>query len=89
MGWFSKLKTALTKTRQAFGGELEEMALARRPVDEALWDDLEELLIAADFGVPTTAKIVDALRVVAKQDRYETSDQVVSRFRRDVQNFLT
>jgi len=89
VGWFSKLKTALTKTRQAFGGELEEMALARRPVDEALWDDLEELLIAADFGVPTTAKIVDALRVVAKQDRYETSDQVVSRFRRDVQNFLT
>ena len=89
MSWFAKLKTALTKTRQAFAGELEEMALARRPVDDALWDDLEELLIAADFGVPTTAKIVDALRVVANQDRYETSDQVIARFRRDVQNFLT
>ncbi len=89
MSWFGKLKTALSKTRQAFGGELEEMALARRPVDDALWDDLEELLIAADFGVPTTAKIVDALRVVARQDRYESSDQVVSRFRRDVQTFLT
>src|SRR5579884_4110795 len=57
--------------------------------EDALWDDLEELLIAADFGVPTTAKIVDALRVVANQDRYETSDQVIARFRRDVQNFLT
>jgi fused signal recognition particle receptor len=89
VSWFTKLKTALTRTREAFGGELEEMALARRPVDEALWDDLEELLIKADFGMATVSKIVDALRVVAKQDRYETSDQVVARFRRDVKNFLT
>ena len=79
----------MTRTREAFGSELEELALAKRPVDESLWDDLEELLIGADFGVPTTAKIVDALRVVARQDRYESSDQVVARFRRDVQNFLT
>jgi fused signal recognition particle receptor len=46
-------------------------------------------LLAGDFGVPTTLKIVDALRAVAKQDRYETSDRVVERFRRDVKNFLT
>ena len=89
MSWFGKIKTALARTREAFGGELETMALARRPVDDELWDDLEELLIKADFGVPTATKIVDALRVVAKQDRYQTSDEVVKRFRRDVQNFLT
>jgi len=89
MSWFAKLRTALTRTREAFGGELEELALAKRPVDEGLWDDLEELLLAADFGVPTTLKIVDGLRAVARQDRYTTSDQVVARFRRDVQNFLT
>jgi fused signal recognition particle receptor len=89
VSWFAKLKTALTRTREVFGGELETMALARRPIDDALWDDLEEILLQADFGVPTTVKIVEALRVVAKQDRYQTSDQVVTRFKRDVQNFLT
>jgi len=89
VSWFGKVKTALARTRAAFGGELETMALARRPVDDELWDDLEEILLKADFGVPTTVKIVDALKGVAKQDRYETSDQVVARFRRDVQNFLT
>ncbi|HEY6235025.1 MAG TPA: signal recognition particle-docking protein FtsY [Candidatus Elarobacter sp.] len=89
MSWFGKIKTALARTREAFGGELETMALARRPVDEELWDDFEEILIKADFGVPTTTKIVDALRGVAKQDRYQTSEEVVKRFRRDVQNFLT
>ena len=89
MSWFGKIKAALSRTREVFGGELETLALAKRPVDDELWDDLEELLLRADFGVPTTTKIVDALRGVAKQDRYETSDQVVARFRRDVQNFLT
>ena len=89
MSWFGKVKTALARTREAFGGELETMALARRPVDDELWGDLEEILLKADFGVPTTTKIVEALRGVAKQDRYQTSDEVVKRFRRDVQNFLT
>jgi fused signal recognition particle receptor len=89
VSWFGKLRTALARTRDAFGGELEQMALAQRPIDDALWDDLEEILIGADFGVPTTLKIVEALQVVAKQDRYRTSDEVVARFRRDVQNFLT
>jgi len=65
------------------------MALARRPIDDAMWDDLEEILIGADFGMPTTLKIVGALQGVAKQDRYQSSDQVVARFKRDVQNFLT
>lgn len=89
MSWFGKLRSALAKTRAAFGGELETLALAKRPVDDELWDDLEELLLAADFGVPTTLKIVEGLRAVARQDRYASSDQVVARFRRDVQHFLT
>lgn len=89
MSWFGKLRGALAQTRAVFGGELETLALAKRPVDDALWDDLEELLVSADFGVPTTVKIVEGLRAVARQDRYASSDQVVARFRRDVQNFLT
>ena len=89
VSWLGKLRTALTRTREAFGGELETMALARRPIDAALWADLEEILVTADFGVPTTVKIVEALKAVAQQDRYATSDQVIARFRRDVQNFLT
>ena len=87
MAFFSKLRSALTRTREFFGSEIE--ALAGRPLDETFWDDFEELLIASDFGVPTTTKITEALRVVAKQDRYESSDDVIRRFKRDVQNFLT
>lgn len=88
VSWFGKLKASLSRTRDALLG-LETMALARRPIDAAFWNEFEEILIAADFGVPTTEKIVDALKAVARQDRYQTSDQVIARFKRDVKNFLT
>jgi fused signal recognition particle receptor len=88
VSWFARLKAGLSRSRDSLR-ELDTMALARRPVDDALWNELEEILIGADFGVPTTEKIVSALRVVAKQDRYQSSDQVIARFKRDVQNFLT
>jgi fused signal recognition particle receptor len=88
MSWFGKLKASLVRSRDALLG-LETMALARRPLDAAFWDEFEEILIAADFGVATTEKIAGALRGVAKQDRYQTSDQVIARFKRDVKNFLT
>ncbi len=88
MSWFNKLKESLSRTRNSLLG-LETMALARRPLDAEFWDEFEEILIGADFGVGTTEKIVGALQGVAKQDRYQTSDQVIARFKRDVKNFLT
>ncbi|HEY5350235.1 MAG TPA: signal recognition particle-docking protein FtsY [Candidatus Lustribacter sp.] len=88
MSWFDKLKASVTRSRDALLG-LETMALARRPLDSSFWEEFEEILIGADFGVPTTEKIVAALLGVAKQDRYQTSDQVIARFKRDVKNFLT
>jgi fused signal recognition particle receptor len=88
VSWFNKLKDSLARSRDSLLG-LETMALARRPLDPDFWDELEEILIGADFGVPTTEKIVGALKDVAKQDRYASSDQVIARFKRDVKNFLT
>ncbi len=88
MSWFDKLKASVTRSRDALLG-LETMALAKRPLDASFWDEFEEILISADFGFSTTEKIVSSLQGVAKQDRYQTSDQVIARFKRDVKNFLT
>ncbi len=50
---------------------------------------MEETLILADFGVPTTAKIVTGLQTVARQEAWTTADRAVARFRKDVERFLT
>jgi fused signal recognition particle receptor len=60
-GFFSRLRESLTKTRRAFTSQLQ--AAAFDPGDEEAWERLEEALIAADVGVPTTAEIVRRLEL--------------------------
>ena len=88
MSWFGKLKTALGRSRESLAG-VETLAQQRRPLDRDFWDELEEILIAADFGVPTADKILDGLQTVSRQEFWSRSDQAVSRFKQDVRKFLT
>jgi fused signal recognition particle receptor len=58
-GLFSRLRDSLGKTRRAMTEQLA--AAAFDPADDAAWERLEEALIAADVGVPTTAELVRRL----------------------------
>ena len=88
MSWLAKLKGALGRSRESVAG-IETLAQARRPLDRAFWEEFEEILISADFGVPTTEKILDGLKIVAGQEFWGRSDQAVKRFKEDVRKFLT
>jgi fused signal recognition particle receptor len=88
MSWLTKLKTALGRSRESLAG-VETLAEQRRPLDADFWDEFEEILIAADFGVPTSEKILDGLQTVSRQEFWRRSDQAVARFKADVRKFLT
>ncbi len=60
MGFFSKIKSALAKTREAFSGIATLFGLRGR-VDQAFLKQLEEKLYLADVG-PATAPIVERVR---------------------------
>jgi fused signal recognition particle receptor len=88
VSWLGKLRNALGRSRDSLAG-VETLARAKRPIDAEFWDELEEILISADFGVPTTEKILGGLQIVSRQELWRRSDQVVARFKKDVQRFLT
>jgi fused signal recognition particle receptor len=88
MSFFAKLKASFGKARETLAG-VQALGRARKPITPEVWDELEELLLLADFGVPTTEKIVGGLKTVAKQELWRTSDQIVARFQKDVERFLT
>lgn len=58
-GFFSRLRDSLGKSRRALVGQLA--AAAFDPDDDEAWERLEEALIFADVGVPTTAELVRRL----------------------------
>jgi fused signal recognition particle receptor len=88
VSWLSRLRTSLGRAREVFSA-VARLGSPQRPVSPEFWDELEETLIMADFGVPTTAKIVTGLQTVANQEEWKTTDQAVARFRKDVERFLT
>lgn len=88
MSWLSRLRSSLGRAREAFSA-VARLGRPDRPLTPEFWDELEETLIVADFGVPTTQKILTGLQTVAKQEAWKTADQVVARFRKDVERFLT
>ncbi len=88
MSWLARLKASFGRARETMAA-VQRLGRARVPITPEFWDDFEEALILADFGVPTTEKIVGGLKTVAKQEAWKTSDQVVDRFQRDVERFLT
>jgi fused signal recognition particle receptor len=62
-GLFRRLRESLSKTRQALGGEIQATLFG--VLDEHTWERLEEALIMADVGAPTTASVVQRLEVEA------------------------
>jgi fused signal recognition particle receptor len=88
VSWFQRLRASLGKARDTFAA-VQNLGRARKPLTDEFWEDLEDLLIMGDFGVPTTAKIISGLKTVAKQEAWATTDQAVARFHRDVERFLT
>ncbi|HEX5714127.1 MAG TPA: signal recognition particle-docking protein FtsY [Solirubrobacterales bacterium] len=58
-GVFKRLRESLSKSRQALTEEISASLFER--IDEETWERLEEALILADAGAPTTAAVVERL----------------------------
>ena len=68
MGFFSKIKEGLKKTRDGFVGQINSMLKSFTKIDEELFEELEELLVMADVGVHTAENICTELRAKVKEE---------------------
>src|SRR4051795_2546087 len=58
-GVFKRLRESLSKSRQALSEEISASLFDK--IDDETWEQLEEALILADVGAPTTAAVVERL----------------------------
>jgi len=78
-GFFRRLRDNLSKSREALGGELR--ATFTGPLDDETWERLEEILIYADVGARTTAKVVERLEREAEEGSLTGGDDLERRLR--------
>src|SRR5215471_21141155 len=64
--WWQRLSGGLKRTSASIGGAIADVVVKRR-LDQAMLDEIEELLIRVDLGVDSAAKIAAAVG----QGRYD------------------
>ncbi len=74
-GLFSKekkknLDKGLTKTKESVLKKISRAVAGKSKVDDAVLDELEEILISSDVGVDTTLRIIERVESRVKQDKY-------------------
>ena len=67
MGFFSKIKQGLQKTRDSLSNGVNSILNSFTKIDEELFEELEEILVMADIGVNTATEICDMLRQKIKE----------------------
>jgi fused signal recognition particle receptor len=78
-GFFRRLRENMAKTRQALGAELQ--ATVFQSLDDEAFERLEEALIYADVGAPTTAAIVERLEREAEEGALADGEDLTRRLR--------
>ncbi len=87
-GWLQKLKTGLTKSREKLGGRLSSL-FSRGKIDEALYDELEEILLSADVGVTASAKLIEEVRARVRKERLSDASQLKDALKAALGQLLT
>jgi fused signal recognition particle receptor len=80
-----RLSAGLKRSREFLAGELASILEPDRPIDEALYTELEELLVAADLGAALAADFVNRAREEVMFGTVTRADQLRPLLRR----FLT
>lgn len=88
MGFFNSLTEGLAKTRQAFVDKVTGVINSVKPIDEELFDELEEALIQADVGVNTSLKLVDKLRKTARENKLKEAQELKSYLEKEIEKIL-
>ncbi len=76
MGIFHKLSKGLQKTRISMAGAIDNILYGVNEITDDLFDDLEEILVMGDVGVPTATEIIDRLRAKVAKDNLRNGEQV-------------
>ncbi|MCK9229354.1 MAG: signal recognition particle-docking protein FtsY [Syntrophales bacterium] len=73
-GFFSRLKEGLSKTRTSFVRGLEDIVVGERYISEEFYEELEELLIAADLGPAFAAELIEEMKFRTKRTELDSPE---------------
>lgn len=72
---FLKISEGLSRTREQFARRLDTLFAGHGELDEAFWEELEELFIMADLGYEPSLELVERLKDRARREKAVRAEQ--------------
>ncbi len=86
-GIFGRMADRLLKTREKISGSIDRITLGKKIDDEVL-DELEEVLVTADLGVPTTLDLIEGLRGKVARKELDDAEALKNSLSQGIQGVL-
>lgn len=83
------LDKGLSKTKENVFTKITRAIAGKSKVDDAVLDNLEEVLITSDVGVETTLKIIKRIEERVERDKYVTTSELTRILREEIANLLS
>ena len=87
MGFFSKIKEALSKTRKTLSAKINE--LFSHGLNDDFYEELEDVLISSDVSVKTSMEIVENIRDKANEQKLKEKSYVIDLLKAELVDLLT
>jgi fused signal recognition particle receptor len=81
-------RKAVKRSRESWFGKIAGL-FNRVKVEDEVWDELEELLIAADVGVATTQKLIEKVKQRVKTEKLNDPEKVRRALEQEMISLLT
>ncbi len=88
MGFLSKLKEGLQKTRSGFVDKVQELVTGRKRIDEEFYEELEEIMIEADMGAETSLQLVEDVRAIVKERKISEPSELQNVLKEKIREIL-
>jgi fused signal recognition particle receptor len=88
MDFKSLFKKALKPTKDSWFSKAMQL-FDRSSIDESIWIELEEVLIAADVGMETTEKLIERTKQRVKDEKIKDGAQVREALKKEMVNILS
>ncbi|MBI5463681.1 MAG: signal recognition particle-docking protein FtsY [Ignavibacteriales bacterium] len=85
---FSKFKIGLGKTRENIIARVQQIVSLRPHIDDELFEQLEEALVAGDVGVTTTVRMLNDIKRRAKEERIASSGELLTLLKDEMAKLL-
>lgn len=74
-GFFNRLKSGLTKTRESLVKGIDSLFSGYSEIDDDFYEELEEVLIMADLGINVTTEIIESLKIKVKENKIKEAKE--------------